>query len=371
MHGLGMQNKMPDHRQSREHNHQVFFLSLVALLVVFIVWSFFLLLQVQELRRDFVRQMRWGEALQQLRADVEPWRSGDADTVQLTLPPMEQLKRQAAEALAGETEPLLAWQELQKTLADIDRTNPPLPSQDFIWQASTVALSAIDALEGGNQRRILSLYQRLNEHWTALLLLVFASLLLATSNLWLLRLAHRRRRELEEAHQEAVQLASHDALTGLWNRMSIRRLLGHELARGQRLKVPLGVVLADLDRFKEVNALLGQEQGDVILEQIGARLHSLVRPYDTLGRYSGDSFLLVLPSCDEAGAEAVAERWREAINEQDFEHAHGHRRVTLSLAYTTIHPEEKIDIDLLVRHLGETIDRSRSTGPGLLQRLRL
>jgi uncharacterized protein (TIGR02265 family) len=108
---------------------------------------------------------------------------------------------------------------------------------------------------------------------------------------------------------EAVQhQALHDALTGLPNRALVAQRLEAHL-EGAGPDAPLAVLFCDLDRFKEVNDAFGHAAGDELLRQVAARLRAVVRPGDTVGRISGDEFVLVLPDVDDlADAEGLAGR---------------------------------------------------------------
>ncbi|HXO19658.1 MAG TPA: diguanylate cyclase [Thermoanaerobaculia bacterium] len=114
--------------------------------------------------------------------------------------------------------------------------------------------------------------------------------------------------------QDALRVqATHDHLTGLWNRPMILDQLGREVHRCARGGGALTVVLADLDHFKLINDTYGHDAGDAVLKQAAERMRSELRDCDFLGRYGGEEFLLVLPGCDAAAATQVAGRVRARL----------------------------------------------------------
>ena len=111
--------------------------------------------------------------------------------------------------------------------------------------------------------------------------------------------------------QEALRYqATHDHLTGLWNRVMVLEQLGVEITRA---KQTVAVMLADLDHFKQVNDTYGHPAGDAILCEAAVRLRHALRAYDSIGRYGGEEFLIVLPGCDTESAVVVAERARVGV----------------------------------------------------------
>jgi two-component system cell cycle response regulator len=107
--------------------------------------------------------------------------------------------------------------------------------------------------------------------------------------------------------------ASHDNLTGLWNRAMVREHLGAEVDRARSAGTSVAVVLADLDRFKMVNDTYGHQAGDKILREATARMRTALRASDSIGRYGGEEFLIVLPDTEPHIAVTVAERARASV----------------------------------------------------------
>ncbi len=122
---------------------------------------------------------------------------------------------------------------------------------------------------------------------------------------------------LEERLQCALSAsefrASHDALTGLYNRGTILSLLEREAARCLREELELGIILADVDHFKSINDTHGHATGDQVLLEVAGRMQSTLRSYDFLGRYGGEEFLIVLPACSLEETHDIAERLRQSV----------------------------------------------------------
>ena len=140
----------------------------------------------------------------------------------------------------------------------------------------------------------------------------------------------RERVELQRASEQMRHYAEHDGLTGLWNhRIMMERLRG-EVERSRRDGTPLSVILADIDHFKRINDEHGHPMGDLVLKEISVLLERLVRPYDWVGRYGGEEFLIILPGSEFDVACSRAEQLRRAVEMAEIGNGERPLRVTSS-----------------------------------------
>lgn len=115
------------------------------------------------------------------------------------------------------------------------------------------------------------------------------------------------------AQQKIQQLADQDELTGMGNKRSMRKRLAAEVERSRVYKVPLSVLMFDVDDFKRVNDLYGHPLGDVVLSELCGAVKETLRPTDHLARFGGDEFTIVLPHTDLKGARSTADRILERV----------------------------------------------------------
>jgi len=167
--------------------------------------------------------------------------------------------------------------------------------------------------------------------------------------------------ELRAAKAAAEEAATHDPLTGLWNHNRIIELLIEEMSRHDRHGQPLSVAMLDLDHFKHVNDTYGHVVGDEVLRAIARRLERAIRVYDSVGRFGGEEFMIVLPATDLADAEQAAERIRAEISHEPVLTSVGAIRVTGSLGVVTHRAEAASDATgLLVAADGALYDAKGS-----------
>lgn len=156
--------------------------------------------------------------------------------------------------------------------------------------------------------------------------------------------------------------ATHDLLTGINNRAVVIDAMNRESSRQLREGGALGVVLLDLDRFKSVNDTLGHLAGDAVLKEAALRMKQTVRPYDMVGRWGGEEFLVVAPSSDAEGTLALAERIREAIQSTPVTTEAGDVHVTASCGVAASTESNRLGPDTLLRLADEALYRAKERG---------
>lgn len=137
-----------------------------------------------------------------------------------------------------------------------------------------------------------------------------------------------------ELQQSLRFAATHDFLTNLLNRSEILAALEREFARAERDEKPTTVILADIDHFKQVNDTLGHAAGDEVLKEIANRLRADLRPYDVVGRYGGEEFLLILPGCTLVSGAKRADDIRAAVAKSAVSTTFGNVSITISMGVT-------------------------------------
>ena len=178
--------------------------------------------------------------------------------------------------------------------------------------------------------------------------------------------AGRRIIELQEqllkAREELRLQATYDSLTGLFNRCYILNTLDGEVARSSRELQPLSVLMLDLDFFKAINDTRGHLAGDAVLREVAVRMKACVRRYDSVGRYGGEEFLMVLPGCDLPGARMQAERIRETIGSVPFAISGESVSVTCCIGVSCRTRNSLADAATLLREADRRLYQAKSQG---------
>ncbi len=135
------------------------------------------------------------------------------------------------------------------------------------------------------------------------------------------------------AAQSEHSASMFDAVTNVFTRGFLHELLQREIARAERNNRPLGLIMCDVNNFKQVNDRYGHLIGDAVLAQVAGILKSCVRGSDHVVRYGGDEFLLILPETDDTGAQIVRGRIQEKVAEWDRSHRIGDLPISVSMGW--------------------------------------
>lgn len=189
------------------------------------------------------------------------------------------------------------------------------------------------------------------------------SLVIGLGALWLvlLPISASLSKRLRRKSQENEYLALHDTLTGLPNRNLIAGHLRDEINRASRSGSGVGLLLIDLDRFKEVNDTLGHGKGDEFLVAVAQRLQATIRPFDVVARLGGDEFAVVVHDIDDAHAlEQVAMRISEGLSgAADV----GGVRVAMQASIGgAVYPAQACDEEELLRHADIAMYAAKDSG---------
>jgi two-component system cell cycle response regulator len=168
--------------------------------------------------------------------------------------------------------------------------------------------------------------------------------------------------QLIAAGEELLYRATHDNLTGMVNRGVIMDTLRRERARQAREGGSFGIVLVDLDHFKYVNDTHGHLAGDDVLREAAQRMMACVRPYDSVGRYGGEEFLIVVPSSNAMGTMGLAERIRRAIEAKPIMTNSIPIAVTASFGVTASVDKSPLDPQEILRLADAALYRAKERG---------
>jgi two-component system, cell cycle response regulator len=167
---------------------------------------------------------------------------------------------------------------------------------------------------------------------------------------------------LVEARESLRFKASHDSLTTIWNRGAIIEMLERELSRARRDGSSVGILLADIDHFKRVNDTRGHLVGDEVLRAITGRLKSEVRSYDSVGRYGGEEFLILLPGCDNPKLTTKAEQLVKVVERSSIGTSTGTVAVTISIGGIASGDCPHAEVNKLLRAADTALYRAKIAG---------
>jgi diguanylate cyclase (GGDEF)-like protein/PAS domain S-box-containing protein len=149
---------------------------------------------------------------------------------------------------------------------------------------------------------------------------------------------------LVQMHKDAEDRAIRDDLTGALNRRGFMEKLQKEWNRMQRVGGQMAVMMIDVDHFKFINDRYGHLVGDLILVELAQRLATTVRPYDEIGRYGGDEFVLMLPDIGKTEALQAAHRIRETFRDQPIRAGRHTIPITVSIGVVAATDQDPVSL---------------------------
>jgi diguanylate cyclase (GGDEF)-like protein/PAS domain S-box-containing protein len=170
--------------------------------------------------------------------------------------------------------------------------------------------------------------------------------------------------KLKEAYAQLEQIARIDALTEIPNRRIFEETVSAEWRRCHRYKLPLSLIMIDIDNFKKYNDTYGHQKGDICLKTVGVILkYSLNRVGDLAARYGGEEFVVILSDTNKDGALKIAEEIRTRIESLKIPHKFGNNKiVTVSLGVATITPNEPDNYGKIIKIADSALYKSKENG---------
>lgn len=169
--------------------------------------------------------------------------------------------------------------------------------------------------------------------------------------------------QLDEQYQRSIyESATRDGLTRIFNKKYFLDTLRKEFAYCLRHRVPLSVLMFDVDHFKKINDTYGHQAGDYVLARIAQRINETIRTEDVFARYGGEEFAIMLRESTEDQAYTCAERCRRAIDISDFQFGSSPMRVTISLGIASLLDTDFASPEDLVAAADKYLYRAKKAG---------
>jgi diguanylate cyclase (GGDEF)-like protein len=167
---------------------------------------------------------------------------------------------------------------------------------------------------------------------------------------------------LDAANRRLAELADTDGLTGIANRRRFDGLCAHEHERAQRYQRPLTLLLADIDHFKRVNDTYGHALGDAVLRAVASALAGSLRQSDHVGRLGGEEFGVLAPEVGPAGALALGERLRHAVEQMRVEAPDGPVEVSASFGAVAWDGQGTVEVATLLKRADDALYQAKQSG---------
>lgn len=186
------------------------------------------------------------------------------------------------------------------------------------------------------------------------------SLAIETYHLSKVRTLEKALRSLAQLDAELRHKVATDALTGVASHGQCLSALRKAIDSAQRNDTPLCISMADLDHFKRVNDSHGHQVGDDVLCDVAGRMQGAVRNFDTVGRYGGEEFLIIMDNASRPTAQEIAERVRYRVAASPVKTRSAEVSITVSLGLAQLRPND--DVDSLIKRADEALYKAKHRG---------
>lgn len=176
--------------------------------------------------------------------------------------------------------------------------------------------------------------------------------------------------EYQRLYNESIEYkkkATVDGLTGLWNFAHFQEMLSNELERSKRYNYPVSLVMIDLDNFKTYNDTFGHTAGNYILVQLANIFRNFIRASDTVSRYGGEEFVIILPHTNKQHAHNFCDRLRKIVERAHFqgEESMPGGKITISSGIATF-PDDAVTSDELIDHADKALYEAKRSGRNMV-----
>jgi diguanylate cyclase (GGDEF)-like protein/PAS domain S-box-containing protein len=161
------------------------------------------------------------------------------------------------------------------------------------------------------------------------------------------------------------ELSVTDVLTGLYNRLKFNEEIEREINRSKRYKLPLALIMFDIDHFKNINDTYGHQIGDNVLKEVSNLVREIIRTSDILARWGGEEFMILCPHTKNQDMKILAERLRKKIEEYPFSHGD---KVTISVG-ASIYSHSEDNADELLKRVDKALYEAKKNGRNIVKSL--